>query len=94
MLILSGIAVVTFSYFNKDEKGQKVEEGGIPIWVYYVGIFSIPFLYAGCTIAMKNMSKFHDIVVSWYLTWVTLAICLIASLLMKENYQVFKTFSW
>ena len=94
MLILSGIAVMTFSYFKKTSVQQQKAEGTVPIWVYYLLVGITPFLFAGCTIAMKNMSKFHNIVVSWYLSWSSVIICWIASLLAQENQKVFKHFSW
>ena len=94
MLVLSGIAVLTFSYFQKDEVERKTTDETVPIWVYYFLVGSTPFLFAGCTIAMKNLTKFHNIVVSWYLSWSTVIVCWTGSVLTKENMKIFKHFSW
>ena len=94
MLILCGTCVMSFSYFKKETAQVEEQEGTVPIWVFYVLVSSTPLLLAGVTIAMKNMQKFHNIVVSWYLGWSTVLICWTVSFLTNENQQVFKHFSW
>ena len=59
-------AVMVFSVFGSP-KVTEDNKAPYPMWVYYIPLSFIPLLSAGGTISMKNLTKFHDAVVSWYL---------------------------
>ena len=95
-VFLTATAVMVFSVFGSP-KVKEDSKAPYPLWVYYVPLSFIPLLSAGGTIAMKNLSKFHDAVVSWYLNISLLIFSLPAALLHRESFVVFRNFgvvSW
>ena len=91
-VFLTASAVMAFSVFGSP-KVTEDNKAPYPMWVYYIPLSFIPLLSAGGTIAMKNLSKFHDAVVSWYLNISLMVFAIIGALLHKENFNVFKNFN-
>ena len=54
----------------------------------------MPFLSAGGTIAMRQMKKFNDSVVSWYLQWAVLVSSAIVMLIQGLSFSIYREFDW
>ena len=64
------------------------------IYIIYGFLLANPILNAGGNIAMRKMKKFHNMVVSWYLNWSTLALNLTICLAFGFGYAPVANFDW
>ena len=76
-LTVAGILVVISQReVETDEEQQQPQLSKVGTIFLYLGLVIMPVCSAGGNIAMRKMQKFHDAVVSWYLSWALLCFSL------------------
>lgn len=51
-------------------------------------------LVAGGTVALRKLKKFHESVLIWYTSWITLLMSAILVYATGNNFSILKIFNW
>ena len=70
------------------------DDGPTYTWWILLLLFINPFLSAGGTIAMRQMKKFSDAIVAWYMNWSVMIASFACMMITGNGFGIYKQFDW
>lgn len=91
VMVLTCIALGVIIWDGHESNGDPI---GLDEIIYYILLFVQVLLVAGGTVALRKLKKFHESVLIWYTSWVTLLFSLILVYATGNSLSIVKIFNW